>query len=362
MIALTIPDIRKEDIQLAVDVLKSGMLVQGEYVQRFEASLAEYVGVEHAVAVSSGTAALHLALTALGIGTGDAVLVPAFSFVATANAVRLSGAVPVFVDISQDDYNIDAGLLEKVILEYQGSEALRAIMPVHEFGCPANMNAICRLAKEHDLLVIEDAACALGARVMGQHLGTFGACGCFSFHPRKSITTGEGGVLTTNDASLAAQLRLLRSHGLSRVNGHIDCLVTGYNYRMTDFQAALGINQLLRIDENLAKRKVLVNRYYEALADHPELIFPTRRRGHVWQSLMLLLQSGDLSECIQSAFRKGIQIGPGAQCIPCTTAYGVKQGFPGASQCEKQGFVVPLYAGLEPEGVDAVVAFFRNRL
>ncbi len=192
-----------------------------------------------------------------------------------------------------------------------------------------------------------------------------GAAGYVSPRHMKAIKeTGNTLVaaLDPNDASLTEQLRLLLSHGLSRVNGHIDCVVTGYNYRITDFRATLGINQLLRFDESLARRKVLVDRYYEALADHSELIFPNRPRGHVWQSLMLFQQSGDLSECIESAFREGIQIGPGAQCIPNTTAYGGKQGFPGASQCEKQGFVVPLYDGLGLEGVDAVVAFFRNRL
>lgn len=344
----------------ATDVLRSGMLVQGEQVQRFEEMLASYIGVKHVVAVSSGTAALHVVLEALGVGMGDAVLVPAFSFVATANAVRLAGATPVFIDVSQDDYNMDVGLLGKAVAEYSGEEKLKAIMPVHEFGCPAKMDSICQVAEERGLLVIEDAACALGAKYNGQHVGTFGECGCFSFHPRKSITTGEGGAISTDDDDLMERLRLLRNHGLVRDGGRIDCEFAGYNYRMTDFQAALGINQLVRFDEGLAQRRVLVGRYYESLADHRALALPAKSEGHAWQSLMLVLEQGRLPELIEVAYAEGIQFGAGAQCIPYTKAYGKSEDFCTARRCEQQGFVVPLYAGLSPEAVDSVVALLED--
>jgi dTDP-4-amino-4,6-dideoxygalactose transaminase len=361
MIPLTIPDVRDEDIQCAIDVLRSGMLVQGKMVQQFEELLAEYTGAKHAIAVTSGTAALHLALVSLGIGEGDAVLVPAFSFVASANAIQLTGATPVFVDIAPGDYNLDVALLEKAIQEHDGNSTLKAVMPVHEFGCPANMSAIMDVAARYNLVVVEDAACGLGARHAGQHVGTFGACGCFSFHPRKSITTGEGGVILTNDENLVEELRLLRSHGVVRgENGRIDCVKVGFNYRMTDFQAALGINQLKRFDQNLQDRRAIADAYYDALVTNERFSFPDRTEGHAWQSLMLMLNEGDLLELFGAARDAGIQLGQGAQCIPYTTAYGFKRGFPCADHCEQQGFVVPLYDGLSLEDVEQVVSFLKG--
>ncbi len=361
MIPLTIPDVRDEDIQCAVDVLRSGMLVQGKMVQRFEESLVEYTGAKHAVAVSSGTAALHLALVSLGIGEGDAVLVPAFSFVASANAIQLTGATPIFVDVSPSDYNLDVGLMKKTIQEYDGDLKLKAVMPVHEFGCPANMAAIMELAERYGLVVVEDAACGLGARHVGKHVGTFGACGCFSFHPRKSITSGEGGMILTDDANLADELRLLRSHGVVRnESGRIDCVKIGYNYRMTDFQAALGISQLKRFDQNQQTRRAIVDAYYNAMATKGQFDFPDRTEGHAWQSLMLVLKEGDLLELIDLAREASIQLGQGAQCIPYTTAYGYHQDFPCADRCEKQGFVVPLYDGLSLEDVERVISFLKG--
>nr|VFK22590.1 MAG: dTDP-4-amino-4,6-dideoxygalactose transaminase [Candidatus Kentron sp. MB]VFK28907.1 MAG: dTDP-4-amino-4,6-dideoxygalactose transaminase [Candidatus Kentron sp. MB]VFK74150.1 MAG: dTDP-4-amino-4,6-dideoxygalactose transaminase [Candidatus Kentron sp. MB] len=363
MITLTIPDVREQDIGLAVDVLRSGQLVQGEYVCRLEEALATYIGARHVVAVSSGTAALHLALEALGIGAGDAVVVPAFSFVATANAVRLAGAEPVFADVSPTDYNLDVDLLERTIRGYGGAGRLKAIMPVHEFGCPADMTGISEIAKRYDLAVVEDAACGLGARHAGRHVGVFGACGCFSFHPRKSITTGEGGAIATEDGALAERLRLLRSHGVVRdEEGRIDCVAVGYNYRMTDFQAALFLHQLERFPGNLSARRVLVEAYYDGLAKHDRLGFPERTEGHAWQSLMLLRKEGDLPALIRAARESGIQLGQGAQCIPTTSAYGLAEGFPVADRCEHQGFVVPLYAGLSPEDAKRVMAWLREWL
>lgn len=361
MISLTVPDIRDEDIHRAVEVFRSGMLVQGKQVYQLEHQLAEYIGVRNVVTVSSGTAALHLSLLALGIGAGDAVLVPAFSFVATANAVRLTGAVPVFVDVLLDNYNIDVELLEQVIGAYACAEKLKAIIPVHEFGCPADLVAICRFAQRHSLHVIEDAACALGASVNGRHVGTFGDCGCFSFHPRKSITTGEGGVIVTDDDVLADRLRLIRSHGVVRNKlGYIDCVKVGYNYRMTDFQAALAIGQLSRFEDNLHKRKKIVDTYYMKLGPSHGYVFPEMTEGHAWQSLMLMLDQGEFISLVEDAHEAGIQLGQGAQCIPRTTVYGLSEGFPVANRCEQQGFVVPLYAGLSISDVERVIEFLEE--
>src|SRR5687768_3673234 len=203
-IPLMVPDIQKQDIDAVVKVLQSGMLIQGSKVEELETNIARYVGVKHAIAVANGTAALHLALIALGIGPGDEVIAPAFSYIASANVIELVGATPIFVDIDINSFNINTNLIEQTI-----SKKTKAILPVHEFGLACDIAKICELGKKYNLLVIEDAACALGARENGKFTGSFGNVGTFSFHPRKAVTSGEGGMLVTNDAKLAARLRIL---------------------------------------------------------------------------------------------------------------------------------------------------------
>jgi perosamine synthetase len=212
-IPLMVPDIQQQDIDAVVAVLQSGMIIQGTKVEELEKNIAKYLGVAHAIAVSSGTATLHLALVALGIGRGDEVIVPAFSYIATANVVELVGAKPVFVDIDSS-FNIDINLIEQAI-----SPATKAIIPVHEFGLACDIREICETAKKFNLKVIEDAACALGATQNEKFVGTFGNVGSFSFHPRKAITSGEGGMLVTNDDEIARKVRILRNHGIEILNG-----------------------------------------------------------------------------------------------------------------------------------------------
>ena len=214
MIRLIIPEIGDEEVQAVSAVLRSGYLVQGKHVEDFEHRVAAFVGVKHAVAVSSGTAALHVALAALDIGPGDDVLVPDFTFPATANVVALLGATPVLVDVDPATFNTTADLLRPAI-----TPRTKAIMPVHLFGQPAEMQPILDLAAEHGLAVVEDAACALGALYHGRPCGSLGQLGCFSFHPRKVITTGEGGMIVTDDDALAERLRLLRNHGMAKHAG-----------------------------------------------------------------------------------------------------------------------------------------------
>jgi perosamine synthetase len=233
-IPLMVPDIQQQDIDAVVSVLKTGMLVQGKKVEELENNVAKYLGVRHVIAASSGTATLHLALLASGIGTGDEVIVPAFSFIATANAIELVGATPIFVDIDLDTFNININLIEQAI-----SSRTKAILPVHEFGLSCDISEICELAKRYNLSVIEDAACALGAKENGRFTGTTGDVGSFSFHPRKAITSGEGGILTTNDDEMARKLRILRNHGIENKDGKTEFVAAGLNYRLTDFQAAL---------------------------------------------------------------------------------------------------------------------------
>ncbi len=261
MIRLTIPSIEEDDLQAVCEVLRSGYLVQGEKVKGFEETVAGFVGTKYAVAVSSGTAALHLALMALLTRPKDLVVVTAYSFVATANVIELCGAQPVFVDTQPDTFNMDPNCLEKTLnrlmANTETAQRVKAILPVHSFGQMADMPAILDVARRYGLPVIEDAACALGAKLYGREAGTWGVMGCFSFHPRKAITTGEGGIITTNDETLARSLRALRNHGQDPDAKAPDFTFFGFNYRMTEFQAALGISQMGKVDRmpsNWAKR------------------------------------------------------------------------------------------------------------
>jgi perosamine synthetase len=240
MIPIARPLITDEEKQAVLEALESGQLAQGGRVQAFEETFAQYCGVRHAVATSSGTTALHTALVAHGIGPGDEVITTSFSFIATANAILFSGARPVFVDIEAETYNIDPHLVERAI-----TPRTKAVLPVHLYGHPADMPALQRIADRHGLVLIEDAAQAHGAACAGQRVGTWGT-GCFSFYPTKNMTTAEGGILTTNDDEIADQARMIRSHGQrARYEHH----VLGYNYRMTDIHAAIGLVQIQHLEQ-----------------------------------------------------------------------------------------------------------------
>lgn len=252
-VPLSEPYIDEEDIHSIEQALREKRLSQGKYVEKFEKEFAKYVGIKHAIAVSNGTAALHLALAAIGIGPGDEVLVPSFSFIATANCVLYQDAKPVFIDIDPLTCNIDPLKIRKKI-----NKRSRAIIPVHYAGQPCDMNGINEVATRFKLHVIEDAAEAHGALYKGRKVGSLGHIACFSFYPNKNMTTGEGGMVTTDDDQIAEKVRLIRSHGQDHQYHHI---VLGYNYRLTDIQAALGLTQLKRLDW-IIKRKARAAEYY----------------------------------------------------------------------------------------------------
>jgi len=268
------PSLGEEEAEAAREAILSGWVTQGPAVKRFEEEFAAFVGARHACAVSSCTAALHLALHALGVGRGDEVVTVSHSFIATANAIRYCGAEPVFVDIDPQTYNLDPSLLDAAI-----TSRTKAIMPVHQMGMPCDLPAVCEIAARHGLPVVEDAACAIGSQICvagdWQHIGRpHGRVACFSFHPRKILTTGDGGMLTTDDESLDRQFRLLRQHGMSvsDVSRHNaskvifeDYPVLGFNYRMTDIQAAVGRVQLKRLNGILARRVAAAEYYVEQL-------------------------------------------------------------------------------------------------
>jgi perosamine synthetase len=275
--------------------IESRWVAQGPRVAEFERAVADRVGASEAVAVSSGTAALHLALLALGVGPGDEVVVPSLSFIATANSVRHCGAEPVFADADMETFNLDPESVRGVI-----TERTKALMPVHQIGLAADMDAFVDIAAERGLALVEDAAPALGALYKGRPVGSLGPVSCLSFHARKVITTGEGGMVLTEDAELAARLRRLRHHGMSvsDLDRHSATDVVfetydevGFNYRMSDIQAALGLAQMEVLDEALARRRTVALRYNAALAEDESVIVPTEPadRTHSWQSYMIRL-------------------------------------------------------------------------
>jgi perosamine synthetase len=268
-IPLSAPDISADDIAAVVEVLHGSRLSLGPVLDEFERSFSGYVGTPYAVAVSSGTAGLHLSLLALGIGAGDEVIVPSFTFIAAANAIRYVGAAPVFVDVDPATLNMDAPCVEGAI-----TARTRALMVVHTFGCPAELDALMEIAARHRLKVIEDACEAIGAEYQGRKVGSFGDTGVFAFYPNKQITSGEGGMVVARDAGIAATLRSLRNQG-RRVNDdwfeHSDL---GFNYRISEINCALGLSQLRRIDSILARRRAVAEEYDRHLRGHPQLVLP----------------------------------------------------------------------------------------
>jgi len=360
-VPLTIPTLCESDIALAVEVLRSGQLVQGKQVQALEQQFATYLGTPRTIVVSNGTASLHLALLTAGIGPGDEVIVPAFSFVATANVVELVGARPVFVDIDIDTLNIDVAQLEAAM-----TPNVKAIIPVHEFGMPAPMDVIMAFATKHRLVVIEDAACALGATFDGRYVGTIGDYGSFSMHPRKNITAGEGGLVIARDAEKDELIRQLRNHGISVASGKPQFLSAGFNYRMTDFQAALLTGQLARLKDIESKRNAVAARYDREL-NHPLIRKPyqavdRKRYKTVWQSYHILLDDRvNRDELIVKLAAAGVGSNYGAQCIPSQPYYAEKyasdaaKAWPNSYRAYRQGLVLPLYDKMTPDDVNHVI-------
>jgi perosamine synthetase len=282
--------------EAVVEVLRSGWVSQGPRVAEFERQFAGYVGAAHAVAVSSCTTALHLALVAAGVKPGDEVICPSLSFIATANAIVYAGATPVFVDIDRSTYNLDPTRIEESI-----TPRTRAILLVHQIGLPCSIDEIQAIASCHGLVMVEDAACAIGSEYRGQRIGRpHSAMACFSFHPRKILTTAEGGMLTTNDEEMAVRVRRLRQHAMSvsDLTRHSSSRVViehyeeiGYNYRMTDLQAAIGLVQLQRLEKMLVRRRDLAQRYSQRLSELGWIVPPHEPSDcrHNFQSYMVRL-------------------------------------------------------------------------
>lgn len=362
-IPLAKPNIIQKDIELVDKVLKSGMLVQGKYVAELERAFVQNCGSSFSSAVSNGTATLHLALMALGIKQGDEVIVPAFSYVATANVVELVGAIPVFIDIDIRTFNIDVTKIESAI-----TAKTKAIIPVHEFGLACDIETIMNIAQKHKLFVIEDAACALGARYKDKHVGTFGDFGSFSLHPRKAISSGEGGVLITSNESHDRRIKILRNHGTEMINGKMEFTAIGFNYRMTDFQAALVYSQLDRLQDSISYKNELASVYFNSLnSEKVRVPFIPDHANHTWQTYHVVVDDGiDRDNLINEFKEHGVGVNYGAQCIPYVEVYQRKYNinceklFPNALQAYKKGLALPIYDLLTKEQVKYISQTLNN--
>jgi perosamine synthetase len=327
------PWIGGAEAEAAKRPILSGWVTQGPEVAAFEQEFAAYVGAKFACAVSNCTTALHLALLAVGVQPGDEVITVSHSYIATANSIRYCGAVPVFVDVEPQTFNINPLLIEEAI-----SDRTRAILVVHQMGMPCDLKAIVALARQHSLPVIEDAACAIGSEILwdGQweKIGNpHGDIACFSFHPRKVITTGDGGMITTNHSEWDKQFRLWRQHGMSVPDtvrhGAKQVIfesypMLGYNYRMTDVQAAIGREQLKRLPDIVARRRYLAERYHQALAEIPDLKLPTESASTRtnWQSYCVRLSAQcNQKQVMQQMLDAGISTRRGIMCAHRESAY-----------------------------------------
>jgi dTDP-4-amino-4,6-dideoxygalactose transaminase len=368
------PLLDERDVDAARRAILSGWVTQGPEVAGFEQEFGAAVGAPHACAVSSCTAALHLALRGVGVGAGDRVITVSQSFIATANAVRYCGATPVFVDIEPGTFNMDPRRIERAI----GSGA-RAILCVHQFGMPCDLSAIVDLARRHGLPVVEDAACATGSEIRWD--GRWEPIGrphadvaCFSFHPRKLLTTGDGGMLTTADPAIDRNFRLWRQHGMSvpdavrHAAGTVideDYTTLGYNYRLTDIQAAIGREQIRKLPEILARRRALAARYRELLGDVTAITLPEEpawARSN-WQSYCLTLAPHlDRHAVMEALLARGISTRRGVICIHRQPAYPAgtweegPEGLAVSEQAHERGLVIPLFHQMTTDDQDAVAA------
>jgi perosamine synthetase len=357
-IRLAVPLIDDDELAEVAKVLRSGYLTQGPKVVELEELVAGLVGSTYAFAMTSATTALHLSLVALGVGPGDEVIVPDFTFPATANVVVQQGAVPVLADIDLDTFTVDAEDIARKI-----TPRTRAVLPVHAFGLTADMDAINAVAVEHAVPVIEDAACAIGSTYRGRQAGGLGLMGCFSFHPRKAITTGEGGMITTDDDALADRVRLLRSHGGVREEGRFTFEDAGYNYRLSDILAAVGVAQFRKLDYIVKTKRALADGYRALLADLDGVSAPVEPdwRGHVYQSYVVTLDQDVNRDAVISAMRDaGIETTLGTYALHCQPYFqrtlGHHEGdLPRSAAAFRRSLSLPLYPGLAEDDLARVV-------
>jgi len=370
-----VPVIGENEIRAVTDVLKSGWLTTGAKVREFERDFCQYIGCSHAVAVNSGTAALHLALAAIGIQPGDEVILPTMTFTATAEVVLYFGAKPVLVDCEPDTFNMNPDALAAAL-----SSKTRALIPVHFGGQPCDMERIRQFAREHDLRVIEDAAHALPASFQGRRIGTVGDITCFSFYATKTITTGEGGMATTENPQWADKMRMLSLHGISHDawnrysaegSWYYEVISPGYKYNLTDIAASLGVEQLKRCDEFYERRRRIAAAYHEGFADLPEIKTPVSRADvqHAWHLYVIQLELERL-RLDRRAFIEALReknVGTSVHFIPLHRhpyyrgAFGYRPGdFVNASAVFERIISLPIYPKMSDADVEDVIESVRG--
>lgn len=354
---LVIPYTDQREIDEVAKVLSSGYLTQGPKVAEFEGMVAKKIGSKYGFAMSSCTTALHLALVVAGVQPGDEVLVADFTFPATANVVVQLGAIPVLVDIDLETFTIDINDLASKITEHS-----KAIIPVHAFGCSADMDPIMKLADENNLIVIEDAACAIGTQYYGRYCGNIAQMGCFSFHPRKVITTGEGGMIMTNDPEFAERIQLLRSHGGVRTGHWYEYEAAGFNYRLSDIQGAVGVAQMEKLDLFIERRRVLAGQLKERLAHISGIRLPIEPEwgGHIYQSFVILVEENlDRDLIIHSLAERDIESTLGTYALHdqpfFKRAYGFHTGqLKNSHIAYRKTITLPLYPQMNFEDLDVI--------
>lgn len=357
-----------EELEEIKKVLDSGWVSQGPKVKELEDKIASYLGVKYAIAVTNCTAALHLALLSIGIKKGDEVLVADFTFPATGHSVLYCQAKPVFVDAKLNTYNIDTELIEEKI-----TNRTKAIIPVHTFGQPAEMDKILEISKTHNLKVIEDAACALGAKYKGKYAGTIGDIGCFSFHARKGITTGEGGMVVTNDKNMAEKMRRLSVFGMTSAWDREkskefvipEFIEPGYNYKMSDITAAVGVAQLKKLDYIIEKKRDLA-KYWDEKLQEIELMespYVDNNTRHIYQSYVSLVDKRiKRNKIIESLIKKDIQTQIGTYASHIQPVYNSADKCPNSFEIFGRSLALPMYFMLKEDDIDRVTEHLKKAL
>jgi perosamine synthetase len=348
-IRLARPDVGAAELAAVEEVVRTGQLTMGPKVEEFEAGIARTVGTAHAAAVSSGTAALHLALLAIGVGPGDEVIVPAYTFPATANVVELCGARAVLVDIDPESFLLDPAAVAAAV-----TQRTRAVMAVHLFGRPVEWEAL-QSAVPQEVVLVEDAAGALGARYRGTPCGALGVAACLSFHPRKIVTTGEGGAVTTDEEELDAAVRRLRHHGW-RTLGEMPA--PGFNYRLPDLLCAIGVPQLARLEQLLAARERVAGWYSDRLEHVVLTPKPAEGDRHGWQAYVVQLERRD--DALAALRAAGIEAQIGTWALHRLAPYRARGDFPGADRAFERALALPFAASTTEEEVERVCSVLTS--
>jgi dTDP-4-amino-4,6-dideoxygalactose transaminase len=374
MIPIAKPYLTADEAKAAYDTILTGWITQGPRVAEFEEKFAAYTGARYAVAVSNCTTALHLSMIVAGIGPGDEVICPSMSYIATANCIKYVNATPVFAEVDPVTYNLDVNDVEARI-----TPKTKAILLVHQIGLPGDIDAFTALAKKHQLTLIEDAACAAGSSYKGKKIGSHSELVCFSFHPRKVISTGDGGMITTNREDLYQRLKLLRQHGMS-VNDRVrheskkvifeDHIEVGYNYRLTDIQAAVGIKQLEKLDWIVAERRKIATQYLDAFKDISCIRLPHEKEGYFsnYQSFSIFVKpEAPLSrnELMEKMLDKGIATRRGIMTSHRETAYKSEKNnvyLPTSEDASDRSIILPLFVPMPQSEIDLIIRTFRDLL